>query len=128
MPGIPDHERPAVWIGHVALGVADVAESTDFYLSLGLRLIERNAGVGILELRGGTHLILLPAKAPVAPETPAPFDLMVDDVDATRKELEARGLAPSAMRSNPIHRSFTLRDPSGYAVVFNSSHASGKPV
>jgi catechol 2,3-dioxygenase-like lactoylglutathione lyase family enzyme len=128
MPATPDHERPAVWVGHVALGVTDVAESTDFYLALGLRLIERNASVGILELRGGTHLILLPAQTPVASETPAPFDLMVDDVDATRKALEARGLAPSPMRSNPIHRSFTLRDPSGYTLVFNSSHASGKPV
>jgi catechol 2,3-dioxygenase-like lactoylglutathione lyase family enzyme len=112
----------------VALGVNDLGKSTDFYVELGMRIVARGERVSVLELRGGTHLVLLPAEKPIAPETPAPFDLMVDDVDATRKELEARGLAPSPMRSNPIHRSFTLRDPSGYALVFNSSHASGKPV
>jgi catechol 2,3-dioxygenase-like lactoylglutathione lyase family enzyme len=128
MPATPDHERPAIWVGHVALRVADVAESTEFYHELGLRLIAREAEVGILELRGGTHLILLPAESPVAPGTVAPFDFMVDDVDGTRKEFEARGLSPSEMRSNPIHRSFTLPDPSGYSVVFNSSHVGDKPV
>jgi catechol 2,3-dioxygenase-like lactoylglutathione lyase family enzyme len=128
VPATPDHERPALWVGHVALRVTDLAKSTDFYLELGMRLVAHDERVSVLELRGGTHLVLLPADGAVALETPAPFDLMVDDIDATRKQLDERGLLPSPMRSNPIHRSFTLLDPSGYALVFNSSHASGKPV
>jgi catechol 2,3-dioxygenase-like lactoylglutathione lyase family enzyme len=129
MPATPDHERPALWVGHVALGVTDLAKSTEFYLGLGTRLVEAHPDrVSVLELRGGTHLLLLPTKNAITPGTPVQFDLMVDDVDAMRADFEARGLRPSEMRSNPVHRSFTLQDPNGYVLVFNSSHATGKPV
>ena len=52
--------RPSVWIGHTVLTVGDVERSADYWRDLGLREVERNRDVAVLELRGGTHLLLLP--------------------------------------------------------------------
>jgi hypothetical protein len=78
----------------------------------------------VLELRGGTHLVLVPGAPPDTAE--APFDLMVEDLDATHGEWKARGLDPSPIERGRIHASFTLRDPDGYRVTVNSSHVIGE--
>ena len=52
--------RPAVWIGHTVLSVGDVDRSADFWRDLGMRELVRNSDVAVLELRGGTHLVLAP--------------------------------------------------------------------
>ena len=121
-------ERPPVWIGHMLLKVADIEKSKDYWIGLGMRHIASGDGFSVLELRGGTHIVLLPSEEPIEPGTPTPFDLMVEDIDATRKEFEERGLAPSKMVEGNIHHSFTVRDPSGYDVTFNSTHVSDQPV
>jgi catechol 2,3-dioxygenase-like lactoylglutathione lyase family enzyme len=121
-------ERPSVWVGHVLLFVADLARAKAFFLGIGMRDAEPDASVGVLELRGGTHLLLLPSTSPIVPGTRAPFDLMVDDLDAARIAFRERGLNPSPIQTNPTHRFFLLREPSGYDVVVNSSHATGLPV
>jgi catechol 2,3-dioxygenase-like lactoylglutathione lyase family enzyme len=120
--------RPDAGVGHVALGAPDLPAAVDFFAALGLRALERREDFGLLELRGGTHLALFPAAAAAAPDTPAPFDLMVDDLDAAHARLAAAGLAPSAIQQNRFHRVFTLRAPSGHVVSIQSSHASGRPV
>jgi catechol 2,3-dioxygenase-like lactoylglutathione lyase family enzyme len=116
--------RPAVWIGHVVLAVADPEASADFWRGLGMREVERNPEVVVLELRGGTHLLLLPGD----PEAGAgvPFDLMVDDLDATHRRWADRGLEPSAIEHRQFHTSFTVRDPNGYVVTIYSSHVVGE--
>jgi catechol 2,3-dioxygenase-like lactoylglutathione lyase family enzyme len=116
--------RPPVWIGHVVMEVSDVSRSADFWREIGMREIDRNAEVAILELRGGTHLILVPG-SPRA-EADAPFDLMVDDLDATRVRWEDRGLDPSPIERGRIHAAFTVRDPDGHRVTVNSSHVVGE--
>jgi rhodanese-related sulfurtransferase/catechol 2,3-dioxygenase-like lactoylglutathione lyase family enzyme len=121
-------ERPPVWVGHAALFVPDVAASTAFFLELGLRLIGQYDRVAVLELRGGTHLILLPADKPVEAHARAPFDLMVDDLDATHDAWTAAGLAPSAIEDGDIHRTFTVTEPGGHTVSVNNTHVSGLPV
>ena len=74
-----DGARPPVWIGHAVLRVSDLGRSVQWWSGIGMREIERNEHVAVLELRGGTHLVLVPG----APDTgDAPFDLMVDDLDA----------------------------------------------
>ncbi len=120
--------RPPVWVGHVVLGVADLEKSKKYWTRLGLRFIASGEGFAVLELRGGTHLVLLPAETPVASGTPAPFDLMVDDLEATRERWAGLGLAPSAIERGRIHASFRVRDPSGYDVTVNSSHVGDRPV
>jgi catechol 2,3-dioxygenase-like lactoylglutathione lyase family enzyme len=114
--------RPPVWVGHVRLSVSDVDRSAAFWREIGMREIERNASIAVLELRGGTHLILRPG-TPATDE--APFDLMVDDLDATHTQWKALGLDLSPITPGRIHSSFTVRDPDGYRVTVNSSHVAG---
>lgn len=116
--------RPPVWIGHAVLPVNDVNASADFWRGIGMREVERNPQVAVLELRGGTHLVLVPGAPPGNAD--APFDIMVEDLDATHVEWKARGLDPSPIERGRIHSSFTLRDPNGYRVKVNSSHVVGE--
>lgn len=118
--------RPPVWIGHVTMQTTKLTESNKFMIELGLRPIVDGDGFAVLELRGGTHLVLLPVEGPLS--GPAPFDLMVEDLDATHSDLSARGLSPSEISRGNIHDSFEVRDPSGLDVKFNSSHVSDQPV
>ena len=118
--------RPPVWVGHIQLTTDRLAESHDFMVALGMRPIVKGDGFAVLELRAGTHLVLL-EKPEVEPGA-APFDLMVEDLDATRTRLSALELFPSEITGGRIHRSFTVRDPSGQEITFNSSHVSDEPV
>ena len=119
-------QRPPVWVGHIQLTTDRLSESRRFMLELGMRSIFEGEDVAVLELRAGTHLVLVRRDA-VEP-APAPFDLMVEDLDATHRRLSERGLSPSEVSRGKIHDSFTVTDPSGHVVKFNSSHASGQPV
>ena len=95
-------------------------------LKLGLRPIAQGEDFAVLELRGGTHLVLLHSGD--EQKGRAPFDLMVEDIDATHERLTALGLDPSPIEAGRIHRSFTITDPSGQGVLFNSTHVSDLPV
>ena len=90
-----------------------------------MRKVEEGDGIAILELRGGTHLLLLKTDQPIAVDVQAPFDLMVEDVDAARKQCVERGLDPSEIKDVPFHRQFTLTEPGGHQVTINSSHVEG---
>jgi catechol 2,3-dioxygenase-like lactoylglutathione lyase family enzyme len=115
-------ERPPVWIGHAALTVSDLGRSTQWWTGIGMREVERNEHVVVLELRGGTHLVLLPG----TPNTGgAPFDLMVDDLDATHEAWTDLGVDVSEISRGRIHNSFTATDPDGYVVTVNNSHVVG---
>lgn len=118
--------RPPVWVGHIHLTTDRLDESHAFMVDLGMRSIARGDDYAVLELRAGTHLVLL-ARERIEPGT-APFDLMVEDLDATRARLAELGRSPSEISEGRIHRSFTVRDPSGQEIRFNSSHVSGRPV
>jgi len=115
--------RPAVWIGHVTLSVSDVGRSASFWRSLGLREVETNEDIAVLELRGGTHLVLLPGEP--QPAGQEPFDLMVDDLDATHANWSERSLPVGQVRRGRVHDSFQLTDPDGYVVHVLSSHVVG---
>ena len=78
-----------------------------------------------MELRGGTHLVLVPGAGRTAGD--APFDLMVDDLDAIarRQWSRARHSTSSPIAHDRIHDSFTFRDPDGHVVTVNNSHVVG---
>ncbi len=124
----PIDSRPPVAIGHVSVRVNQVAESTEFLVNLGLRSIHESENFAVLELRGGTHLVLRPTEEKIAPGTKSPFDLMVDDVEAARKEYGNAGMEPSSIENGKIHSWFTIVDPSGYEITVTSSHAGGRAV
>ena len=116
--------RPPVWIGHVVLETDRLAETTEFMGKLGMRLIIQRSEVAVLELRGGTHLVLIAKPEVVAGQ--APFDLMVEDLSDTYKRFTELGLAPTAIeRVSPDHEGFTVKDPAGHVITFYSNHVSG---
>ena len=121
-------QRPPVAVGHVRLPCSDVAAAARWLETAGLRPIVQMDELAVLELRGGTHVVVRKAEPPPAPGTAAPFDLMVDDIEETHRRYAAKGLSPSEISRGRIHDSFQVAGPSGWLFTVNSSHASGKPV
>jgi len=113
--------RPRFGIGHLALAAGDVDRLTDFYTTIGMRLVVNMGRMAIVELRGGTHIILQQGR----PGTGA-LDLIVDDIDETRDVMVAAGAqdVTSITRGNP-HDRFTATDPEGNTLVIASNHAIG---
>lgn len=125
---VNNEERPPVWVGHLILPANDVALARDYYVKLGMRHIVTGDTYSVLELRGGTHLVLSKREDPTPEGSEAHFDIMVEDVDVAWKEYTELGFEPSQIEDGGIHRSFKLRDPSGYLLTVNSTHVSEFPV
>ena len=121
-------QRPPVAVGHVWLPATDVAAADRWLQSVGLRPIFADDGLAVLELRGGTHVVIRKADQPPAAGTAATFDLMVDDIEAARRDYTAKGLGPSEINRGRIHDSFHLTGPDGYDFTVTSSHAGGRAV
>ena len=121
-------ERPRLAVGHVSLEVGDVAEAYAFFVRHGMRDIFRSEDFGVLELRGGTHLVLQRAEAALEAGRPAPFDLMVDDLDRAREEFTGAGVAATGITRGRIHDTFHIEGPSGYRFKVTSSHAGDRVV
>ncbi|MEM7291922.1 MAG: glyoxalase/bleomycin resistance/dioxygenase family protein [Pseudomonadota bacterium] len=119
-------QRPPVWVGHVAMYSKAVSKTREFMLQIGMRPIFNNDDVAVLEMRGGTHLVV--TSNPESELLRGTFDLMVDDIDASHAHYIALGFAPSEIERGQIHDSFTLREPGGTEIVFNSSHVGDLPV
>lgn len=120
--------RPPVAIGHVFLAAKDVAAAARWLEMVGLRPIAGDEDFAVLELRGGTHLVVTRAARRPRRGAAAPFDLMVDDVDAARRKFIAKGLKPSRISRGSIHDEFSLTGPDGYSVTVLSSHAGHRAV
>jgi len=120
--------RPPVAVGHVRLAVRDIGAAARWLETVGLRPIVTLDELAVLELRGGTHVVVRRAEPSPAPGTMAPFDLMVDDIDATHRFYAEKGLSPSSIRRGQIHDSFELPGPDGWTFTVNSSHAGDRPV
>jgi len=116
-----EDRRPRFGIGHMAITAADVDTMTNFYTAIGMRLVVNMGRMSIVELRGGTHLIIQIGEPGVAT-----LDLIVDDIDETRAVLEVEGASPGVItRGNP-HDRFIATDPEGNTLVVNSNHAIGE--
>jgi len=121
-------QRPPVAVGHVRLPTTDVAGAARWLESVGLRPIFADANLAVLELRGGTHVVVRKTEKPPRPGDAAPFDLMVDDIEAACRDYSAKGLGPSDISRGRIHDSFHLVGPDGHDFTVTSSHARGRPV
>ena len=120
--------RPRLAVGHVSLEVEDVGDAYAFFVRHGMRDIFQSADFGVLELRGGTHLVLSRAKGTIEPGRKAPFDLMVDDIDEAREEFTATGVTATQVTRGRIHDTFQIEGPSGYRFSVTSSHAGDRAV
>ena len=124
MPG--DDQRPPVWVGHVAMFSAKPSETIDFMEKIGMRRIYREAKFAVLEMRGGTHLIV--TKNPDSDLIRGGFDLMVDDLDETHAQFVEWGFDPGDISRGDIHDHFEVTEPGGTVIIFNSSHVGDLPV
>src|SRR5262245_21178372 len=115
-------ERPAVWVGHVAMTVGDPTRSHDFFVDAGMRTVHRADDMAILELRGGTHLLLFRGDASGGD---APFDRLLEAADALHAEMTNSGLAVSDITRGRIHDVFMLTDPDGHEITVQNSHVEG---
>lgn len=118
--------RPPVWVGHIAMYTGQLDESSKFMQLVGMRLIASGDEFVVLELRGGTHLVL--TTNPESKLIKADFDLMVEDLDATHASFTELELSPGEIERGQIHDSFELREPGGTLITFNSSHVGNLPV
>ena len=121
-------ERPRLAVGHVNLEVEDVGDACAFFVRHGMRDIFKGEDFGVLELRGGTHLVLSRTGGTVEPGRKAPFDLMVDDIDEARAELTSAGVTATDITRGRIHDTFHIEGPSGYRFAVTSSHAGDRVV
>jgi hypothetical protein len=121
-------QRPPVAVGHVRLPTTDIAAAERWLQLVGLRPIFADADLAVLEFRGGTHVVVRKAEEAPTSGAAAPFDLMVDDIEAARDDCLAKGLGPSEIGRGRIHDSFHLSGPDGYDFTVVSSHARGRAV
>jgi hypothetical protein len=120
--------RPLLAVGHLDLHVQDAIRTREFLVQLGARSMGVRENMAILELRGGTHIVVTPSQ-PGAQESVSPaFDLMVDDIDAARQRCIELGVRPSSVRSDLVHSSFHITEPSGRLRTIVSSHAGKRPI
>ncbi len=121
-------QRPPVAVGHVRLPVKNVPATSAFLQDLGLRQLVDGDTFAVLELRGGTHLVVQKSRRRAKPGTQAPVDFMVDDVKKARAEYAKMGMKPTRIKSGTIHSSFLIPGPDGWSFKITSSHTGGRPV
>jgi catechol-2,3-dioxygenase len=129
-------------VAHLVLKVADLNNSCQFYSNLGIPPFAVEEKVAIIELRGGTHLLLLEVD-PLAGEGVAQsltgqfhqrfseqFDLMIkgkglNELKKYRLELIIRGIAAGEIPDETFfgHHLFCIKDPDGNGVTIYTSHS-----
>lgn len=116
-------ERPPVWTGHVVAYAHDPERTAAFYEEIGMRPVAAFPDFAVLELRGGTHLVVRRAEDHVG--SPLEWDLMVEDLAATHAAWEAAGHEVGAIERGPIHETFVVHDPAGNSITVFSTHVVG---
>src|SRR5688572_29264810 len=107
------NEEPRIAIGHVSLRVSDLEVACAFYRKLGMKHVPHGGVLEIMELRGGTHLLLFRARGKPRKGPIRSFDLMVDDLATTRAELVAAGVPCTEVHKDrwSSHQCFEVTDP-----------------
>jgi catechol 2,3-dioxygenase-like lactoylglutathione lyase family enzyme len=129
-------------VAHLVFKVADLKSSCQFYSNLGIPPFFTDEVVAIIELRGGTHLILLSVDS-MAGEGIAEsltgqfhkrfsekFDLMLkgkslNELQKYRLELISRGIAAGEIPDETFfgHHLFCIKDPDGNGITIYTSHS-----
>jgi catechol 2,3-dioxygenase-like lactoylglutathione lyase family enzyme len=131
----------AAAFGHFVMKVNDIDASYQFYTKLGLRPFGIFPDLAIIELRGGTHILLfskndeLPSSLSSSHlgQRGASFneqlDLMIDgksksDLELYRATLVEKGLSVDAIAQDQFfgHDYFQLVDPDGNGITIYTSH------
>ena len=130
-----------VAFGHFVMKVSDIDISYQFYTKLGLRPFGIFPDLAIIELRGGTHILLFSINDELASSLSSShlgqlgasfneqLDLMIDgksrsDLELYRATLIERGLSVGAIAQDKFfgHNYFQLVDPDGNGITVYTSH------
>ena len=134
---------PALAVAHLVFKVANLKSSCQFYSNLDLPPFWIEEKIAIIELRGGTHLVLLSVDE-LAGEDVAEsltrqfhkrfserFDLMIkgkglDELKKYRSELISRGVAAGEILDEAAfgHYLFCIKDPDGNGITIYTSHVN----
>ena len=129
-------------VAHLVFKVADLKSSCQFYSNLGIPPFFTDEEVAIIELRGGTHLILLSVDS-MAGEGIAEsltgqfhkrfaeqFDLMLKgkslkELKKYRLKLISRGIAAGEIPDETFfgHHLLCIKDPDGNGITIYTSHS-----
>jgi len=134
---------PELAVAHLVFKVANLKSSCQFYSNLGLPPFYIEEKIAIIELRGGTHLVLLSVDEPAGEDVAesvtgqfhkrfsGQFDLMIegknlDDLKKYRSELISRGIAAGEIPDEAVfgHHLFCVKDPDGNGITIYTSHAN----
>ncbi len=121
-------KRPRVWVGHLFRKVKDVKKATEFYTKLEMRPLMQDAGMAILELRGGTHLLLFKDSPKNKWVSETEFDLMVSDVRDCHARLKKKKIKVSTLKKDRYHLCFRVTSPEGDRILVSSDHTEGRSV
>jgi catechol 2,3-dioxygenase-like lactoylglutathione lyase family enzyme len=132
---------PAAAFGHFVMKVNDIDISYQFYTKLGLRPFGIFPDLAIIELRGGTHILLFSQNNELASslnsshlgQRGASFnerlDLMIDGRSRSKLELYRTTLIKKGLSVDTIahdqffgHDYFQLADPDGNGITVYTSH------
>ena len=140
------NKRPTVSLGHVIAKTNQLAACAEFYCALGLTRANPDKppeGVVILQLRGGTDLVLIEPDHPFAKANAikeslvsygsfvGPVDLLIasgdeSDLAKFREGLKVSGLNPTDIEHDGTtgHHFFHVVDPDGRKVSVLTNHAN----
>src|SRR5580698_2110002 len=129
-------------VAHLVFKVADLKRSCEFYSNLGIPPFAIDGNVALIELRGGTHLLLLEVDQQAGEEIAESvtgqfhkrlseqFDLMIkgkglNELEQYRLELSSRGIAAGEIPDEMFfgHHLFCIKDPDGNGITIYTSHA-----
>jgi catechol 2,3-dioxygenase-like lactoylglutathione lyase family enzyme len=128
-------------VAHLVFKVADLKSSCQIYSNLGIPPFAIDEKFAIVELRGGTHLLLFEvglAGEDVAESVTGQFhkrlserfDLMIEgkglnELKKYRLDLISRGIAAGEIPDETFfgHHLFCIKDPDGNGITIYSSHA-----
>jgi catechol 2,3-dioxygenase-like lactoylglutathione lyase family enzyme len=129
-------------VAHLVFKVADLKSSCQFYSKLGIPPFFTDEEAAIIELRGGTHLILLSVDSMAGEDIAESltgqfhkrfseqFDLMLegkglDELKKYRVELISRGIAAGEIPDETFfgHHLFCIKDPDDNGITIYTSHA-----
>jgi catechol 2,3-dioxygenase-like lactoylglutathione lyase family enzyme len=138
---------PAAALGHFVMKVANLAASYQFFGDLGLRQVGMFPDVAIIELRGGTHILLFPENDEASSSLTSgrlgqrgaffneQLDLMINgktrgELEEYRTRLLRNGIAAGEIAQEKFfgHNYFQLEDLDGHGITVYTTHVGELPV
>ena len=124
--------------GHIVVPVKNLNSSLNFYRAIGLPEGELEDDLALLELRGGTHVLLVQENGRYANQyessrygqrEPETFDLMIrgktrETLEEYRNGIVAAGIEASEIPDELLygHCYFSMTDPDGHRITVYTSH------